>query len=84
MNTAVAVRAEGVDADGWRRLELTYQDSKHAEWALWQLGIDAEALAPQSLRAVLHRRALAIANRYDESAIATGLAPRPARPPSPG
>ncbi|MET8853236.1 WYL domain-containing protein [Amycolatopsis sp. NPDC004625] len=62
--TAVAVRAEEPEADGRLRLEVTYQDAWHAEWALWQLGADAEALAPPSLRAALHDRAAAIAARY--------------------
>jgi len=64
LNTAVAVRAEEPDADGWLRLEVTFQDSRHAEWALWQLGTDAEALAPASLRTSLRNRAAAIATRY--------------------
>jgi predicted DNA-binding transcriptional regulator YafY len=64
LNTAVAVRAEEPGADGWPRLEVTYQDSWHAEWALWQLGMHAEALAPPALRAALHARAAAIATRY--------------------
>ncbi|ADD43066.1 helix-turn-helix transcriptional regulator [Stackebrandtia nassauensis] len=64
LNSAVAVRAEESDADGWLRLEVTYQDSRHAEWALWQLGADAEALAPQSLRAALRDRATTMAAHY--------------------
>ncbi|MDX2560933.1 WYL domain-containing protein [Streptomyces sp. TX20-6-3] len=64
LDTAVAVRAEEPDADGRLRLELTYQDAWHAEWALWQLGMDAEALAPQSLRTALRDRATALAARY--------------------
>lgn len=64
LGTALAVRAEEPDADGWLRLEVTYQDSWHAEWALWQLGLSAEALAPQSLRDALRNRAAAIAARY--------------------
>ncbi|UUU44013.1 helix-turn-helix transcriptional regulator [Streptomyces sp. NBC_00162] len=65
--TALAVRAEEPDADGWLRLEVTFQDSRHAEWALWQLSTDAEALAPQSLRASLRNRAAAIVTRYGDS-----------------
>lgn len=61
---AVAVRAEEPDADGWLRLTVTYQDSRHAEWALWQLGLAAEALEPPALRAALRDRATAIAERY--------------------
>ncbi|QDQ15023.1 helix-turn-helix transcriptional regulator [Streptomyces spectabilis] len=64
LDTALAVRAEEPDADGWLRLEVTFQDARHAEWALWQLDTDAEALAPQSLRTALHRRATTVATRY--------------------
>ncbi|AXB44489.1 helix-turn-helix transcriptional regulator [Amycolatopsis albispora] len=64
LSTAVAVRAAEPDDDGWLRLEATFQDLWHAEWALWQLGTDAEALTPQELRASLHDRAAAIAARY--------------------
>ncbi|WP_086663500.1 helix-turn-helix transcriptional regulator [Lentzea kentuckyensis] len=67
LGTALAVRAEEPDADGWLRLEVTYQDSWHAEWALWQLGLNAEALAPQSLRDALGNRAAALAVRYGAS-----------------
>ncbi|MGL4175957.1 MAG: helix-turn-helix transcriptional regulator [Dermatophilaceae bacterium] len=66
VSTALAVRAEGPDAGGWLRLELAFQDSRHAVWALWQLGSDAEALAPESLRAALRDRAAAVAARYGE------------------
>ncbi|TQM36339.1 helix-turn-helix transcriptional regulator [Pseudonocardia cypriaca] len=68
LSTAVAVRAEEPDADGRLRLEVTFQDSWHAEWALWQLGMDAEALAPQSLRTSLRDRAAAIAACYGSPA----------------
>ncbi|GGM26839.1 helix-turn-helix transcriptional regulator [Dactylosporangium sucinum] len=65
VRTALAVLAEAADADGWLRLEVTFQDSRHAEWALWQLATNAEALAPQWLRTALRDRAVAIATRYD-------------------
>ncbi|WP_280414934.1 helix-turn-helix transcriptional regulator [Nocardia carnea] len=67
VSTALTVRSEETGTDGWLRLEATFQDSRHAEWALWQLSPDAEALAPQSLRVRLHNRAAAIAARYGES-----------------
>jgi predicted DNA-binding transcriptional regulator YafY len=67
LDTALAVRAEEPDADGRLRLEVTFQDSRHAEWALWQLSTDAEALAPQSLRTALRNRAAAMATRYGDS-----------------
>lgn len=78
LSTALAVRAavfndslrklrEEADADGWLRLEVTFHDSRHAEWALWQLATNAEALAPQRLRTSLRNRAAAIATCYGES-----------------
>jgi len=41
LRTAVAVRAEEPDADGRLLLEVTCQDLWHAEWAPWQLGMEA-------------------------------------------
>lgn len=67
VRTALAVRQKGTDSHGWLRLEATFQDSRHAEWALWVLGTDAEALAPRSLRTSLRNRAAAIATRYGAS-----------------
>jgi predicted DNA-binding transcriptional regulator YafY len=65
LRTALAVRAEEPDANGWLRLEVTFQDSRHAEWALWQVATSAEALAPQWLRTSLRNRAAAIATCYE-------------------
>ncbi|GIH65084.1 helix-turn-helix transcriptional regulator [Microbispora siamensis] len=67
VSTALAVRAEESDSDGRLRLEVTFQDPRHAEWALWQLTTDAEALSPQWLRDSLRNRAAAIAARYAAS-----------------
>ncbi|MEU7579761.1 WYL domain-containing protein [Streptomyces sp. NPDC041068] len=68
VGTALAVLSEEADAqEGWLRLEMTFQDARHAEWALWQLATDGEALAPQWLRASLRHRAAAIAVRYGAS-----------------
>ena len=64
VGTALAVLAEDADADGWLRLEVAFQDPRHAEWALWQLATNAEALAPQWLRTSLRNRAAAIATCY--------------------
>ncbi|ROP37096.1 helix-turn-helix transcriptional regulator [Saccharothrix texasensis] len=64
VDTALAVHAEETDADGWLRLEVAFQDSRHAEWALWQLSTGAEALTPPWLRTTLRDRATAIATRY--------------------
>jgi predicted DNA-binding transcriptional regulator YafY len=67
VSTALAVQTEEPDTDGWLRLEVTFQDARHAEWALWRLATDAEALAPGWLRTALYTRAAAIAARYAES-----------------
>ncbi|MFD3329735.1 helix-turn-helix transcriptional regulator [Streptomyces sp. NPDC058701] len=67
LDTALAVRAEEPGADGRLRLDVTFQDFRHAAWALWQLGTDAEALAPRSLRTALHDRAAAIVARYADA-----------------
>ncbi|NUT52731.1 MAG: WYL domain-containing protein [Saccharothrix sp.] len=67
VGTAVAVLAESTDPDGRLRMEVTFQDPRHAEWALWRLATNAEALEPPWLRAALRDRAAAIATRYAES-----------------
>jgi predicted DNA-binding transcriptional regulator YafY len=67
VGTTLSVLAEEADADGWLRLEVTFQNSRHAEWALWQLATNAEALSPQWLRASLSNRAAAIATWYAAS-----------------
>ncbi|MFB7671201.1 helix-turn-helix transcriptional regulator [Kitasatospora purpeofusca] len=67
VGTALAVLAEEADVDGRLRLEVTFQDPRHAEWAVWQLGTNAEALAPQWLRDSLRDRAAAIATCYGVS-----------------
>lgn len=67
LSTVVALRTAETDTDGWLRLAVTFQDLRHAEWALWQLGTDAEALAPGVLRTALRDRAAAIVRRYAAS-----------------
>jgi predicted DNA-binding transcriptional regulator YafY len=67
VTTAVSVLTETVEEDGRLRLEAVFQDRRHAEWALWKLATDAEALAPQWLRTAMHDRASALAARYEAS-----------------
>jgi predicted DNA-binding transcriptional regulator YafY len=67
VGTALAVLAEEAEADGRLRLEVTFQDSRHAVWAMWQLATNAEVLEPQWLRTTLHDRAAAMLTRYTES-----------------
>ncbi len=62
--TALAVLTENTATDGRLLLDVTFQDRRHAEWALWQLSTHAEALSPQWLRDALHQRATATATRY--------------------
>ncbi|WP_456789464.1 helix-turn-helix transcriptional regulator [Cellulomonas sp. P5_C5] len=64
VRTAVAVLSEETDADGRLRLEVTFQDARHAHWALWQLAAHAEALRPPWLRTALHEVAVALVARY--------------------
>lgn len=64
VGTALAVLDEEAEPNGWVRLEVTFQDRRHAEWALWQLATSAEALEPEWLRTSLRDRAAAIAACY--------------------
>lgn len=65
VGTALAVLAEEPEPDGWLRLEVTFQDARHAEWALWQLSTSAEALSPDWLRTALRNRAAKVATYYE-------------------
>lgn len=67
--TALQLRAvddDGASPDGADHLTLDadFQDARHAEWAVWQLGTHGEALAPPWLRASLRERATAVAARH--------------------
>lgn len=66
LETARAVRAEQPDDGDWVRLEVMFEDLRHATWAIWQLDTDAEVLAPDSLRAALCDRAATLAARYEQ------------------
>ncbi|GAB3697137.1 helix-turn-helix transcriptional regulator [Mariniluteicoccus flavus] len=61
-----AVLDERQEPDGRLRLEVMFEDLRHATWAVWQLGADAEALAPQALRTGLRDRAAALVDRYGD------------------
>lgn len=64
LDTARAVRAEEPELHDWVRLDVTFEDLRHAVWAIWQLDTDAEVLAPNSLRAALRERIAKLAARY--------------------
>lgn len=61
---ARAVRSEEQESDGWVRLDVAYEDLRHAVWALWQLGTAAEVITPEDLRDALRERAMEVANLY--------------------
>ena len=64
LGTARAVTAEEPQPEGWVRLAVTFEDLRHAIWAVWQLDTDAEVLEPDSVREALSKRAEALAARY--------------------
>lgn len=64
LSAARSVSAEEPQPDGWVRLDMTFEDLRHAVWAVWQLGMDAEVLAPDSARDAICERAEALAARY--------------------
>ncbi|TYK51362.1 helix-turn-helix transcriptional regulator [Actinomadura decatromicini] len=64
LDTALSVHAEEPDPDGWLRLQVSFQDARHAEWALWHLATNAEALTPDWLRTTLHTRAKTLTTHY--------------------
>lgn len=68
LDTVRAVRAAAQDGEGWSRLEVVVDDLRHAVWALWRLGTEAEALGPVELRVALAQRASEMFARYNGSA----------------
>lgn len=67
VGTALAVRAATPEHDGWARLDVTWPDVEHAEFALWQLGADARAVEPTWLRERMRTRGAQIAEHYGSS-----------------
>ncbi|MCT4353177.1 WYL domain-containing protein [Streptomyces sp. Je 1-79] len=82
VGTALAVHSEEAGPDGRLRLEVSFQDRRHAEWALWQLATDAEALAPRWLRDSLRARAATLATSYGASPREPSPRERTSREPS--
>lgn len=58
-NTALWLAERG---DG--ELDAGFQDARHAEWALWDLGTAADILAPPQIRAAVAGRAAALAAHH--------------------
>ncbi|WP_392423633.1 helix-turn-helix transcriptional regulator [Barrientosiimonas humi] len=67
VTTALAVRVEDFALEGRLRLEVTWQDSEHAEFALWRLASAATVLEPRWLRDALRNRATQVADHYAAS-----------------
>ena len=65
LGSARAVRCEEAESEGWVRLDVMFEDLRHAVWAVWQLGDDAEVLMPNSLCQALRDRAARLVARYD-------------------
>ena len=65
--TALAVVGESEDRGGWLRVGAVFQDFRHAEWAVWELGVHAEVLDPQWLRETLSDRAAEMATWHSQS-----------------
>jgi len=65
LNSSRGVHAEAPETGDWVRFDVMFDDLRHAIWAVWQLGTDAEVLTPESLRAAIHDRASALAGRYE-------------------
>lgn len=64
LDAARAVRAEEPEPDEWVRLDVTFEDLRHAVWAVWRLDTDAEVLTPDSLREALCVRASRLVAQY--------------------
>lgn len=64
LDTARGVRSDETLGDGWSRVDVMFEDLRHAVWAVWQLDTDAEVLAPDGVRAALRERAETLAARY--------------------
>ncbi|WP_040163560.1 helix-turn-helix transcriptional regulator [Microbacterium gorillae] len=59
-----AVRESALEHDGRTRMTVSFEDERHAVWALWGMGPAVEVLAPEEVRRALHDRAAVIAARY--------------------
>lgn len=66
-NLVRSIEYEGADIDGWVEFRVTFQDQRHAEWALWKLEKAAEVVEPRSLGEALRDRAQAFAAWHDLS-----------------
>lgn len=75
LDTTRGLLAEAAEVDGWVRLEVSFEDLRHALWATWRLGVDVDVAAPAELRSALRDRAAALAARYGAT---SGAEPPPA------
>jgi predicted DNA-binding transcriptional regulator YafY len=59
-----AVRSIEVGPGGVVRADVTFDDLRHAVWAIWRLGTGAHVHTPESLRTALRDRATSLAEQY--------------------
>lgn len=64
VKSAVRVGEHTREPDGRWLVAATFQDLRHAEWAVWSQMGEAEAVAPPALREQLGRRARSVAEAY--------------------
>lgn len=64
LGTVRALRAERPAEPGWLRLDVAFDDLRHAVWAVWQLELDARVLAPDALCEAVARRARELVALY--------------------
>lgn len=64
VGTALHSTVSAPDGEGWLAVDATFQDARHAEWAVWQCAGQGEALAPEWLRAVMRERAATVSAAY--------------------
>lgn len=64
LSTARSAHVEHEEPDGWIRVEVMFDDLRHAIWAVWRLGADAEVVAPQAARDAMAELAESLAARY--------------------
>lgn len=69
LDAARAVLSENEMKDDWLRVEVEFEDLRHAVWAVWQLDADAVVEAPATLRSAVSERAELVAARYRTQSI---------------
>ena len=64
VRTALHAEVGEPDGEGWLAVDASFQDARHAEWAVWQCAGQGEALEPEWLRTSMRERAVRVAAAY--------------------